>query len=127
VESIQGKGDASGTNNPDAHFDVHQNAKKYYDIEKMPASMNEVHKWQREHINTHDQSKDGYPLNVIIDPAMREMYQHVHAQGLTNVFDRFEQQERIRCTFCVQGLSCQLCANGPCRINAPCFRMYGGL
>jgi carbon-monoxide dehydrogenase catalytic subunit len=46
------------------------------------------------------------------------MYQHVHAQGLTNVFDRFDQQEKIRCNFCVQGLSCQLCANGPCRINA---------
>jgi len=49
---------------------------------------------------------------------MREMYQHVHAQGLTNVFDRWEQQEKIRCNFCVQGLSCQLCAQGPCRISA---------
>jgi len=118
VESIQGRGDASGTNNPDEHFDVHKNAQKYYDIQKMPNSMEEVHRWQREHIKVHDQGKEGYPLNVIIDPAMREMYQHVHAQGLTNVFDRFEQQERIRCNFCVQGLSCQLCANGPCRINA---------
>ena len=36
-----------------------------------PASMKEVHKWQRQHINKKDQSKDGYPLNVIIDPAMR--------------------------------------------------------
>jgi carbon-monoxide dehydrogenase catalytic subunit len=49
---------------------------------------------------------------------MREMYQHVHAQGLTNVFDRWGQQEKIRCNFCAQGLSCQLCAQGPCRINA---------
>lgn len=117
VESVLNKGDASGTNNPDEHFDVHKNAKKYYDIEKAPASMPEVHKWQREHIKVHDQSKDGYPLNVIIDPAMREMYQHVHAQSLTNVFDRFEQQEKIRCNFCSAGLSCQLCANGPCRIS----------
>lgn len=118
VESIAGKGDASGTNQPNRHFDIHENAKKYYDIEKSPISMEEVHKWQREHIQTHDQGKEGYPLNVIIDPAMREMYQHVHAQGLTNVFDRFEQQEKIRCNFCTSGLSCQLCANGPCRINA---------
>lgn len=117
VESVLNKGDASGTNNPDEHFDIHKNAKKYYDIEKAPASMPEVHKWQREHIKVHDQSKDGFPLNVIIDPAMREMYQHVHAQGLTNVFDRFEQQEKIRCSFCSSGLSCQLCANGPCRIS----------
>ncbi|WP_094606593.1 Carbon monoxide dehydrogenase 1 [Sporomusa silvacetica DSM 10669] len=117
VESVLNKGDASGTNNPDQHFDIHKNAKKYYDIEKAPSSMPEVHKWQREHIKVHDQSKDGFPLNIILDPAMREMYQHVHAQGLTNVFDRFEQQEKIRCNFCSSGLSCQLCANGPCRIS----------
>lgn len=116
VESIPGKGDASGTNNPDAHFDVHANSRKYYDIEKSP-NPEDVFAWQRKHIQVHDQSKEGYPLNVIIDPAMREMYQHVHAQGLTNVFDRWEQQEKIRCNFCVQGLSCQLCANGPCRIS----------
>ena len=84
---------------------------------KAPSSMPEVHKWQREHSKVHDQSKDGFPLNIILDPAMREMYQHVHAQGLTNVFDRFEQQEKIRCSFCSSGLSCQLCANGPCRIS----------
>lgn len=116
VESVSGKGDASGTNNPDQHFDVHSNMQKYYEIDKSPAT-EDVFEWQREHIKVHDQSKQGYPLNVIIDPAMREMYQHVHAQGLTNVFDRWEQQEKIRCTFCTQGLSCQLCAQGPCRIS----------
>ncbi len=117
VESVVNKGDASGSNHPDAHFDVHHNKRKYYDIEKSPATMPEVHRWQREHIKTHDQGKEGFPLNVIVDPAMREMYQQVHAQGLTNVFDRFEQQEKIRCNFCSSGLSCQLCANGPCRIS----------
>lgn len=116
VESVSGKGDASGTNNPAEHFDIHTNQKKYYDIEKSPKP-EDVFAWQREHIKTHDQSKEGYPLNIIIDPAMREMYQHVHAQGLTNVFDRWEQQEKIRCGYCVQGLSCQLCAQGPCRIS----------
>jgi carbon-monoxide dehydrogenase catalytic subunit len=118
VESIPGKGDASGSNDPNSHFDIHQNSKKYYDIEKSSTTMEEVHKWQRGHIQVQDQGKEGFPLNVMVDPAMREMYQHVHAQGLTNVFDRFDQQEKIRCNFCVQGLSCQLCANGPCRINA---------
>ncbi|VBB07807.1 co dehydrogenase alpha-bundle [Lucifera butyrica] len=117
VESVAGKGDASGTNRPEDHFDVHANMKKFYDIQKSPPPA-EVYDWQRHHIQVHDQGKDGYPLNIIIDPAMREMYQHVHAQGLTNVFDRWEQQEKIRCGFCIQGLSCQLCAQGPCRINA---------
>ena len=28
-----------------------------------------------------------------------------------------QQQEKIRCNFCLQGLSCQLCSNGPCRIS----------
>lgn len=116
VESVAGRGDASGSNNPDAHFDVHANARKYYDITKSPPP-DGVFAWQRAHIATHDQGADGYPLNIIIDPAMREMYQHVHAQGLTNVFDRWQQQEKIRCNFCSQGLSCQLCAQGPCRIN----------
>lgn len=117
VESVLNQGDASGTNNPAEHLDVHRSTPKYSTIEKSPADMPAVHKWQREHIQVHDQGKEGFPLNVILDPAMREMYQHVHAQGLSNVFDRFEQQEKIRCSFCASGLSCQLCANGPCRIS----------
>ena len=92
VESVQGKGDASGTNNPDSHFDVHTNKRKYYDIEKSPQP-EDVFRWQREHIKIKDQDKAGYPLNVIIDPAMREMYQHVHEQGLTNVFDRWASRK----------------------------------
>ncbi len=82
-----------------------------------PMSMEDVHRWQREHIQKGDQSKDGYPLNVIIDPAMREMYKVVNDAGMTNVFDRFSQQQPTQCKFCIEGLSCQLCANGPCRIS----------
>ncbi len=105
------------SNDPNTHSDIHNRIKVDYDkIEKSP-SMEEVHKWQREHIKKNDQSKEGYPLNVIIDPAMREMYQVVHNSGMTNVFDRFSQQQPIQCKFCIEGLSCQLCANGPCRIN----------
>lgn len=88
----------------------------YQGFEKSP-SMEEVHRWQREHISKGDQGKDGYPLNVIIDPAMREMYQVTHNADMTNVFDRFSEQQPIQCKFCVEGLSCQLCANGPCRIS----------
>lgn len=105
-------------NDPTLHEDIHQSVKVDYEaIDKMP-SMEEIHKWQREHIKKNDQSKEGYPLNVIIDPAMREMYQVVHSADMTNVFDRFSQQQPIQCKFCIEGLSCQLCANGPCRINS---------
>jgi anaerobic carbon-monoxide dehydrogenase catalytic subunit len=105
------------TNDPNAHEHLGQINIDYAGIEKSP-DMEQVHKWQREHIKKDDQSKEGFPLNVIIDPAMREMYQVTHNAGLTNVFDRFSQQQPIQCKFCMEGLSCQLCANGPCRINA---------
>jgi carbon-monoxide dehydrogenase catalytic subunit len=105
------------SNDPNTHTDIHNRIKVDYNaIEKSP-SMEEVHAWQREHIKKNDQSKEGYPMNVIVDPAMREMYQVVHDSGLTNVFDRFSQQQPIQCKFCIEGLSCQLCANGPCRIS----------
>lgn len=106
------------TNDPDFHGDIHEKVKvDYTAIEKSP-SMEEVHQWQREHIKKGDPSKEGFPLNVIIDPAMREMYQIVHNAGMTNVFDRFSQQQPTQCKFCIEGLSCQLCANDPCRISA---------
>ena len=105
------------SNDPNTHTHIHNRIKVDYDkIQKSPA-MEDVHSWQRKHIQKNDQSKEGYPLNVIIDPAMREMYQVVHDAGMTNVFDRFSQQQPIQCKFCIEGLSCQLCANGPCRIN----------
>lgn len=106
------------TNDPAAHEDLHEKVKADYESITKSPSMEEVHKWQREHIKKGDQTKEGYPLNVIIDPAMREMYQVVHNSGMTNVFDRFSQQQPTQCKFCIEGLSCQLCANGPCRISA---------
>lgn len=105
------------TNDPGYHEDIHKRVKiNYENIEKSP-DMAKIHAWQREHIKKKEQSKGGYPLNIIIDPAMREMYQVVHNAGMTNVFDRFAQQQPIQCKFCIEGLSCQLCANGPCRIS----------
>ncbi|QAA33101.1 anaerobic carbon-monoxide dehydrogenase catalytic subunit [Clostridium manihotivorum] len=105
------------SNDPNTHEDIHNRIKIDYDkIEKSPEG-EALHKWQRDHVAKGDQSKEGYPLNVIIDPAMREMYQAVHDAGMTNVFDRFSQQQPIQCKFCIEGLSCQLCANGPCRIS----------
>lgn len=110
--------DLNGSNDPDNHEDLHEKIRLDYSSLEKPESMEEIHKWQREYVeNKDDQSKDGYPLNVIIDPAMRDMYKVVHKAGMTNVFDRFSQQQPIQCKFCVEGLSCQLCANGPCRIS----------
>jgi carbon-monoxide dehydrogenase catalytic subunit len=46
-----------------------------------------------------------------------QMYEKLKKDGVTNIWDRWQEQERIRCkTFCAQGLSCQFCSNGPCRI-----------
>lgn len=51
------------------------------------------------------------------DTPSRELHQSVAAQGMGTVFERFEAQQP-QCGFCKQGLSCQLCSNGPCRISA---------
>jgi carbon-monoxide dehydrogenase catalytic subunit len=49
--------------------------------------------------------------------SVEEMLKIIREDGMTNVFDRFLQQEKIRCKFCQEGLSCQLCSHGPCRWN----------
>lgn len=48
--------------------------------------------------------------------SVNKMYEKV-SKETTNVFDRFREQEKIRCPFCTKGLSCQLCSMGPCRIS----------
>lgn len=46
-----------------------------------------------------------------------EMYGKIKEGGITNIWDRWEAQERVRCkNYCARGLSCQFCSNGPCRI-----------
>lgn len=49
--------------------------------------------------------------------SVEEMMKRIREDGLSNVFDRYALQEKIRCKFCLEGLSCQLCSNGPCRIS----------
>lgn len=49
--------------------------------------------------------------------SVEEMLKRIREDGMSNVFDRWVLQEKIRCKFCLQGLSCQLCSNGPCRIS----------
>lgn len=48
---------------------------------------------------------------------VNQIYEGLKAEGLTNVADRWAEQEKVRCKqFCYRGLSCQLCSNGPCRV-----------
>lgn len=49
--------------------------------------------------------------------SVEEMLIRIREDGLSNVFDRYALQEKIRCKFCLQGLSCKLCSQGPCRIS----------
>lgn len=49
--------------------------------------------------------------------SVEEMVKRIREDGMSNVFDRYALQEKIRCKFCLEGLSCQLCSNGPCRIS----------
>lgn len=50
--------------------------------------------------------------------SVQEMYEkRLVPDGMSNVFDRFDPQDKIRCNFCEAGVSCQLCSNGPCRIS----------
>ncbi len=52
-----------------------------------------------------------------IHESVNFMYQKVKEAGLSNVADRFEAMEKVRCKFCKEGVSCQLCSMGPCRIT----------
>lgn len=54
---------------------------------------------------------------ISIHPSVLEMCEKIHTEGLGNVFDRYPPQEKIRCNFCLDGNSCQLCSHGPCRIS----------
>lgn len=49
--------------------------------------------------------------------SVEEMLVRIKEDGLSSVFSRWDAQEKIRCKFCLQGMSCQLCTQGPCRIS----------
>lgn len=49
--------------------------------------------------------------------SVEEMLKRIKSDGLSSVFSRWDSQEKIRCKFCLEGLSCQLCTMGPCRIS----------
>ncbi|MDD3168095.1 MAG: anaerobic carbon-monoxide dehydrogenase catalytic subunit [Eubacteriales bacterium] len=54
---------------------------------------------------------------VSFHDSVEEMLIRIRDDGLSSVFSRWDPQEKMRCNFCLSGLSCWLCTNGPCRIN----------
>ncbi|MGI6684522.1 MAG: anaerobic carbon-monoxide dehydrogenase catalytic subunit [Bacillota bacterium] len=49
--------------------------------------------------------------------SVEEMVKRIREDGMSNVFDRYALQEKIRCKFCLEGVSCKFCSQGPCRIS----------
>ncbi|MDK2785115.1 MAG: anaerobic carbon-monoxide dehydrogenase catalytic subunit [Bacillota bacterium] len=43
-----------------------------------------------------------FDRRVSIHDSVQEMYERIHADGLTSAFDRFDPQARIRCNFCLR-------------------------
>ncbi|MCP4368765.1 MAG: anaerobic carbon-monoxide dehydrogenase catalytic subunit [Deltaproteobacteria bacterium] len=50
------------------------------------------------------------------DIQSHEIHQAAVSQGMSTVFERFRAQQP-QCGHCKKGVSCQLCSDGPCRIN----------
>ncbi|MBE0431742.1 MAG: anaerobic carbon-monoxide dehydrogenase catalytic subunit [Dehalococcoidia bacterium] len=54
--------------------------------------------------------------------SVRRIYDRIKADGMTNIWDRYEAQGLVgnpdqRCPFCMGGVRCDLCSNGPCRAD----------
>ena len=55
-----------------------------------------------------------------------KLHDVLNKDNMTNSFDRALAQGK-RCSFCEQGISCQLCSNGPCRIKPGADRGVCGI
>jgi len=52
--------------------------------------------------------------------SVKKLYEKIKKDGMTNIWDRFKAQgfgdnPDARCKFCLGGVRCDLCSNGPCR------------
>ncbi len=55
--------------------------------------------------------------------SVQKMVERIRADGMTNLWDRYAAQGMgnnpdKRCPFCMGGVRCDLCSNGPCRADA---------
>lgn len=54
--------------------------------------------------------------------SVRRLYKRIQQDGMNNIWDRYEAQglggdPDRRCPFCMGGVRCDLCSNGPCRAD----------
>jgi carbon-monoxide dehydrogenase catalytic subunit len=54
--------------------------------------------------------------------SVNKLYEKIKADGMNNIWDRYEAQGMggnpdQRCPFCMGGVRCDLCSNGPCRAD----------
>ena len=62
------------------------------------------------------------PERISHHASVLKMYERIKESGLTNIWDRYEAQGMggnpdQRCPFCMGGVRCDLCSNGPCRAD----------
>ena len=55
--------------------------------------------------------------------SVRQVYERIKKDNMSNIWDRYEAQglggkPDQRCFFCMGGVRCDLCSNGPCRADA---------
>ncbi|MGQ9461201.1 MAG: anaerobic carbon-monoxide dehydrogenase catalytic subunit [Candidatus Bathyarchaeaceae archaeon] len=55
--------------------------------------------------------------------SVRRVYEKIKRDNMNNIWDRYEAQgfggdPDKRCPFCMAGIRCDLCSNGPCRADA---------
>ncbi len=54
---------------------------------------------------------------VSMHESIESLHERVKRDGMPTVAERFDAQEKTRCSYCTKGVSCQLCSQGPCRIT----------
>lgn len=63
--------------------------------------------------------------NLSAHKSTNEMYARTTKMGIPTIFDRWEDQQP-QCGFGMQGVCCQLCSHGPCRITQKAERAICG-
>lgn len=63
------------------------------------------------------------PDRISYHQSVRKAYEKIKKDGMNNIWDRYEAQgfgdnPDKRCLFCMEGVRCDLCSNGPCRADA---------